>query len=193
MPTQLIRLKAQPGVQRDGTMLDSKAYVNAQWCRWQRGLPRKMGGYKVTEPYLSAISRALITQAQSGFRYTTSGHQSGTDQFTIDNFGVSSTVNQPVYPATTHPTTAGVTPSPLNTWQFDVQLDNATNQQMLFSFCGQNLLDPTNGENFPVYYQPVYSPGAAPQQLIGFGTGTDGHGGTQQALFPNGVSGGLVS
>ncbi len=190
---QLIRVMSAPGVQRDGTALASQAYTNAQWCRWQRQLPRKMGGYKVTEPYLTAISRALFTQAQSGFRYTTSGHQNGLDQFTIDNAGISSTVSNPVFPATTHPTTAGLTPSPLNTWQLDTQYDNATNQSLLFSFCGQNLIDPTNGANFPVYWQPTYTPGAAPTQVAGFGTGSDGHGGTQQALFPNGVSGGLVS
>jgi hypothetical protein len=188
-----MRVQSAPGVQREGTVLAAQAYTNAQWCRWQRGLPRKMGGYKVTEPYLTAISRALITQAQSGFRYTTSGHQAGLDQFTIDNAGVSSTVSNPVFPATTNPTTAGLVTSPLNTWQLDTQFDNATNQNLLFSFCGQNLIDQSSGANFPVYYQPTYTPGSAPTQLQGFGTGSDGHGGVRQALFPNGISGGLVS
>jgi hypothetical protein len=189
----LIQLKNSPGVERDGTVLASQAYTNAQWCRWQRGLPRKMGGYRVTQPYLTAVSRALITQAQNGFRYVTSGHANGLDQFTMDNSAVSSTVSNPVFPATTHPTTAGLTPSPLNTWQFDTQFDNLSGNTLLFSFCGQNLLDPTNSAQFPVYYQNVYVPGQAPTQVQGFGTGSDGHGGTQQALFPNGISGGLVS
>jgi hypothetical protein len=152
-----------------------------------------MGGYKVTQPYLTAVSRALFSQAQSGYRYVTSGTANGTDQFTMDNNGVSSTVSNPVYPATTNPTTTGIVASPLNTWQFDTQFDNATNQSLLFSFCGQNLIDPTNGANFPVYWQPTYTPGAPPTQVAGYGTGSDGHGGTQQALFPNGISGGLCS
>jgi len=189
----LIRVQSAPGVQRDGTILAAQAYSDAQWCRWQRSLPRKMGGYKVTQPYLTAVSRALFSQAQSGYRYVTSGTANGTDQFTMDNNGVSSTVSNPVYPATTNPTTTGVVASPLNTWQFDTQFDNATNQSLLFSFCGQNLIDPTNGANFPVYWQPTYTPGAPPTQVAGYGTGSDGHGGTQQALFPNGISGGLCS
>lgn len=193
MAMQLMRVQSAPGVQRDGTVLASQAYTNAQWCRWQRGLPRKMGGYKVTEQYLTAVSRALFSQAQSGYRYFTSGHANGLDQFTMDNFGVSSSVSNPTFPSTTHPTTAGLIQSPLNTWQFDTQFDNNSGNTLLFSFCGQNLLDPTNGANFPVYYQNVYLPGQAPTQLQGFGTGSDGHGGTQQALFPNGISGGLVS
>lgn len=189
----LIRVASAPGIQRDGTDLAAKAYSDGVWCRFQRGLPRKMGGYKVTQPYLTAVSRALLTQAQSGFRYVTSGHANGLDQFTMDNFGVSSSVSNPTFPSTTHPTTTGLTPSPLNSWQFDTQFDNQSGNTLLFSFCGQNLLDPTNGANFPVYYQNVYSPGGTVTQLQGFGTGSDGHGGTQQALFPNGISGGLVS
>lgn len=189
----LTLLRNEPGVDRDGTVLDTKAYSAAQWCRWQRGLPRKMGGYKVTEPYLTAVSRAIFSQAQNGFRYMTSGHRAGLDQFTMDNFGVSSTVSNPTFPATTHPTTAGLVASDLNSWQLDSQYDNQTNQALLFSFCGQNLIDPANSANFPVYWQPMYSPGAAPTQVQGFGTGSDGHGGTQQALFPNGISGGICS
>ena len=190
----LTRIQSAPGVQRDGTMLAAQAYTDAQWCRWQRGLPRKMGGYKVTEQYLVDISRALFSQAQSGFRYITSGNAKGLDQFTIDNSGVSSTVSNPTFPATTNPTTTGLpVGEQINSWQFDSQYDNATNQSLLFSFCGQNLLDPTNAANFPVYCQPIYTPGAAPTQVAGYGTGSDGHGGTQQALFPNGISGGLVS
>lgn len=190
----LVRIQSAPGVQRDGTQLAAQAYTNAQWCRWQRGLPRKMGGYRVTEQYLTDVSRALFSQAQSGFRYITSGNARGLDQFTIDNTGVSSTVSNPVFPATTNPTTTGLpVGEQINSWQFDSQYDNTTNQSLLFSFCGQNLLDPTNAANFPVYWQPIYTPGATPTQVQGYGTGSDGHGGTQQALFPNGISGGLVS
>lgn len=197
MPSSLVRIQSAPGVQRDGTLLAAQAYTNAQWCRWQRGLPRKMGGYKVTQAYLTDISRALFTQAQSGFRYVTSGNARAADQFTIDNSGVSSTVSNPAYPATTHPTTTGLPAGTnfenINSWQFDTQFDNTTNQSLLFSFANQNLLDPTNAANFPLYWQPTYSPGAAPTQVAGFGSGSDGHGGTQQALFPNGISGGVVS
>lgn len=193
----LVRIQSAPGVSRDGTLLSSTQYSDAQWCRWQRGLPRKMGGYKVTQQYLTDVSRALITQSQSGFRFTTSGNARGLDQFTIDNSGVSSTPVNPTFPATTHPTTTGLPSGTnfenLNSWQFDTQFDNTTGAALLFSHCAQNLLDPTNGANFPVYWQPVYTPGAAPTQVAGFGSGSDGHGGTQQALFPNGISGGLVS
>lgn len=37
--------QSRPGVRRDGTELDSPFYLDGQWVRWQRGKPRKMGGY----------------------------------------------------------------------------------------------------------------------------------------------------
>ena len=34
------------GIQRDGTVLDNKYYNDGQWVRFQRGRPRKVGGYR---------------------------------------------------------------------------------------------------------------------------------------------------
>ncbi len=174
-------------------MLASKAYTDGLWCRFQRGLPRKMGGYKVIQPFLTGIGRNIYSQAQSGYRYIDVGNQTGLDEFTMDSFGVTSAVSNPTFPATTNPTTANVSQSALNSWQFETQFDNQSGNMLLFAFCGQNILDPTNAANFPLYARNVYAQGTPFTQVQGFGTGSDGHGGTQQALFPNGISGGIVS
>jgi hypothetical protein len=115
------------------------------------------------------------------------------DAFTIDNFGVCSSVSQPTFPSTTNPTTAGVNTGAICSWQFDTQYDNQTNSMLLFAHANNNLLDPTRSDNFPFYSMPVYTPASGFTQVQGYGTGSDGHGGTQQALFPNGISGGCVS
>jgi hypothetical protein len=193
----IIPLASAPGTQRDGTLLAATAHTDAQWTRWQRGLPRKIGGYKVIQPYANGIYRSMLSQAQGGasgqLRYLNCGHQSGMDTFSIDNFGVSSSVFQPTFPATTNPTTAGVNTGAIVNWQFDTQFDNATNSMLLFAHANNNLLDPTRSDNFPLYSMPVYTPASGFTQVQGYGTGSDGHGGTQQALFPNGISGGMVS
>jgi hypothetical protein len=223
-----MRVASAPGVQRDGTVLAAQAYTDAVWCRWQRGLPRKMGGYKNTQAYLNAVSRALYSQAQSGYRYISSGTPTGVDSFTIDNTGVASGVIDPPIPATVNPTTTGLPTASingqpfaqLNGWQFESQYDNQTNLNLLFAFCGQNQLDPANGSNFPLYCTSIYSPvnwtysgayasgspaywsnsttaetgfvqvpGFATGTIAGFATGNN----TYQALFPNGISGGICS
>jgi hypothetical protein len=192
----IIPLASAPGIQRDGTMLAATSHTDGQWCRWQRGLPRKIGGYKVIEPYLTGIERLIYSQAASGFRYISAGNAAGVDFFTVDNFAQASSVFNPTFPATTNPTTTGLPGGAnylnVNSWQMETQFDNSSNQMLLFLFANQNLLDPTNAANFPLYSTPVYTPGN-PTQVQGYGTGSDGHGGTQQALFPNGISGGIVS
>jgi hypothetical protein len=193
----LIQLASAPGVQRDGTMLAATAHTDAQWCRWQRGLPRKIGGYKTIQTYLTGIERAMLSQAQGSasgqLRYLNCGNQNGMDCFTVDNFGVTSNITNPTFPATTNPTTAGVNTGSICSWQFDTQYDNTTNTMLLFAFANNNLLDPTRVDNFPLYSMPVYTPASGFTQVQGYGTGSDTHGGTQQALFPNGISGGIVS
>jgi len=33
------------GIKRDGTKFESREYTDGVWCRFQRGMPVKMGGY----------------------------------------------------------------------------------------------------------------------------------------------------
>ena len=90
MPT--VVLKSQPGIKRDGTKYEGDFYVDGQWVRWQRGLPRKMGGYRSTQKYLQEISRGFSTFTQMNFVYCHSGGASTLDRFTIDSTGNSSIV-----------------------------------------------------------------------------------------------------
>lgn len=39
-------LTTQPGIQRDGTLLDAARYSDGQWVRFYRNRPRKMRGYQ---------------------------------------------------------------------------------------------------------------------------------------------------
>ena len=92
MPETTIILRSQPGIKRDGTKYDGDFYTDAQWCRWQRGLPRKMGGYKATQKYLSQVSRGFSNFTQMNFIYCHSGGSSTLERFTIDSTGNSSIV-----------------------------------------------------------------------------------------------------
>ena len=46
MTDPIIPLVFPPGIQRDGTRFDTDCAVDALWCRWRNGRPRKMFGYK---------------------------------------------------------------------------------------------------------------------------------------------------
>jgi hypothetical protein len=45
MTGKIFALSCDPGIQRDGTDLASKAWQEGLWVRFQRGLPRNIGGY----------------------------------------------------------------------------------------------------------------------------------------------------
>lgn len=93
MPDTTIVLKSNPGIKRDGTKFEGDFYVDGQWVRWQRGLPRKMGGYKATQKYLTEISRGFSTFTQMKYIYCHSGSSSTLERFTLDSTGNSSIVS----------------------------------------------------------------------------------------------------
>ena len=87
-----IVLRSAAGIKRDGTKYEGDFYIDGQWVRWQRGLPRKIGGYRSTQKYLQQISRGFSTFTQMNFIYCHSGGSSTLDRFTIDSTANSSIV-----------------------------------------------------------------------------------------------------
>ena len=93
MPETTVVLKSSPGIKRDGTRFEGDFYVDGQWVRWQRGLPRKMGGYRAIQKYLTEVSRGFSTFTQQGFVYCHSGGATTLERFTIDGSQNSSIVS----------------------------------------------------------------------------------------------------
>lgn len=93
MPITTVVLRSQPGIKRDGTRFEGDNYVDGQWVRWQRGLPRKIGGYKSTQKFLTQISRGFTNFTQQGFVYCHSGSKDYLEQFTINANGNSSIIS----------------------------------------------------------------------------------------------------
>ena len=60
MADQTTILVSEPGIKRDGTKFEGNNYVDGQWVRWQRGLPRKIAGYKTTLKTLAEIVVDLL-------------------------------------------------------------------------------------------------------------------------------------
>lgn len=84
MPETTVVLRSQPGIKRDGTVFEGENYTDGQWVRWQRGLPRKIGGYRATQKYLTEISRGFTNFTQQGFVYCHSGGEAALERFTMD-------------------------------------------------------------------------------------------------------------
>ncbi len=161
-----ILLQPKPGVRRDGTRFDADFYSDAQWCRFQRGKPRKMGGYRMLQNSIGAIPRLLHVFSRSGNTYTHVGHGSGIDVFSLSNT-MSATP-----PASRTP--VAFTPGTDVTWDFDVVFDPIINNDaMIIGHAAPNLSSIDNSAEMPLYWGKVSSSTAlTPMALPVFNTAT---------------------
>ena len=82
-------LGVQPGIKRDGTLFESREFTEGEWCRFQRGTPKKMGGYRQLFGSFEGIPRGMVTNAYDGVNYIFVGDRVGLEVFTTGTtFGV---------------------------------------------------------------------------------------------------------
>jgi len=143
MATKVFALDTKPGIQRDGTVFDKVFYSDGEWVRFQRGRPRKIGGFRVISDQLTGPSRGIWVNPQNAFTSIFSGYNDGLQVLTIDNNGVGSGVG--------NFTLSNFTASDLNLWQFDGFYDvSGTGYQSLVAHPGLNLASISNDNNTPV-------------------------------------------
>jgi len=85
MTAKVVALQIKPGIQRDGTIFNAPSYMDGQWCRFQNGLPRKMGGYRGIFLNASGISRGMTMSSTNGLNYVISGTNNNLQQWSTDN------------------------------------------------------------------------------------------------------------
>jgi hypothetical protein len=84
-------LGVQPGIKRDGTIFETREYSDGEWCRFQRGIPKKMGGYRELFSTFNGIARGMIANPYNGVNYIFTGNANGIDVFTTGiNYGIGS-------------------------------------------------------------------------------------------------------
>jgi hypothetical protein len=124
MADTVVQIKSLPGIKRDGTKFEGDQYVDGQWCRFQRGLPRKMGGYRSVNKFLQGLPRTLNEYTQDLLTYVHAGSANRVERFFIDG-----TYNTSVISNRTP--SSGFTASDANLWQFDVGYDTTNGNQIV--------------------------------------------------------------
>lgn len=88
---QIYTLGVEAGIKRDGTKFESRECSDGVWCRFQRGTPKKMGGYQQIFSTFSGIPRGMVLNSYNGVNYIFSGNKNGLDVFvTGQTIGVGS-------------------------------------------------------------------------------------------------------
>ena len=124
MAEQIVQIKSLPGIKRDGTRLEGDQYVDGQWVRFQRGLPRKMGGYRSINKFLRGLPRTLLEYTQDLQTYVHAGSADRVERFYIDGSYNTSVI-------TDRTPTTGFTVSDANLWQFAVSYDTASGNKIV--------------------------------------------------------------
>jgi len=145
---QIITLGSQPGVKRDGTMFEGDNYVDALWCRFQRGLPRKMGGYRVVNRYLRNIARTLHGYSQNDLTYIHAGSPDRIERFYLDDNSNSSIIS--------NRTPDSLTADDRNVWQFEVDTASILDDIQLLAQVAPNLDCICNAEGGQLFYGGLF-------------------------------------
>jgi hypothetical protein len=143
MTKKVFALDTKPGIQRDGTVFDKEFYNDGRWVRFQRGRPRKMGGYREIVNDLAGPSRGMYLNPQQNFNNVFSGYSGGLQLLPISSTGTGSGI--------TDMTLSNFTASANNLWQFDTFYDvSGSGDNLLLAHPGQNLTLIDNNVNTPV-------------------------------------------
>lgn len=118
---QTFTILSQPGIQRDGTELDRDFYTDGQWVRFQRGRPKKIGGYQAITNQLSGPIRNMRIWSREDLNALYSFSPYGVEQVLIDANGLGASLG---------------TLSPIGwvvnqdvVWSVDTQYDDAVGSQ----------------------------------------------------------------
>jgi len=166
MPISTAILRSNPGIKRDGTKFDGDFYTDGKWVRFQRGLPRKIGGYRSISKYLSEISRGFNSFTQQGLQYCHSGSAGKIERFTIDSTKNSSII--------TERTPVGFVSDDLNQWMFQNAYDASTTENMLFAHVAPNLECVCNDLGGDIYFGDLTGTAALTQVTIPAGANATG-------------------
>lgn len=150
MPT--IVLRSKPGIKRDGTKYDGDNYVDGRWVRMQRGLPRKIGGYRAVGKYLAESSRGFTSTTKQRIQYCHSGGAAKLEGFSLDPGKNSS----PIYDRTP----VALAASAENRWMFQYAYNPSSSGTALFAHVAPNGACACNDVGGQIFYGDAYGTGA---------------------------------
>lgn len=88
MAKKVFGIDTKAGIQRDGTLIDKQYYNDGEWVRFQRGRPRKIGGYREMTGAMIGYSRGIYVDSSDGYNRIFNGYNNGIEVFTCDNNGI---------------------------------------------------------------------------------------------------------
>lgn len=142
---KLYQITSLPGIKRDGTNLDGDHYMDGQWVRFNRGRPKKMGGYQEAQASIFGPIRGLLVWSRGLFNALICASSSAITQSNIDqNGGAGTTYDR---------TPVGMAELD-GVWTLDAMYDDAAGSQNTIILAHRNnaLAEIDEATDYPVYF-----------------------------------------
>lgn len=139
-----VMIKSRPGIKRDGTQFDGDNYTDGQWVRFQRGLPRKIGGYLASTQRLPEKVYGLGSFSANNQNYIHAGSASLLEQVVVGSNGIVSAINAR--------TPAGFAADANNLWTFDNLPSAVASVTDVLAHGAPNLADIASTVERPIYF-----------------------------------------
>jgi hypothetical protein len=147
MPEQPAPLVSAPGIKRDGTRFDNEHYIDGEWCRFQRGKPKKIGGYQQVTDSVPEITRGMASFSKDDIQYLHLGHPNTIGQYQVSNGSLNLFSDR---------TPAGFNADLNNMWQFDIFADTGgTGNHVLMAHAAENAANIDNSINGTLYIDTI--------------------------------------
>ena len=88
MTKKVFAVDTKSGIQRDGTILDKNFYNDGRWVRFQRGRPRKVGGYRQISQNFDGPSRGIFLNPIGNNTQVFNGYSNGLQNLQINPNGI---------------------------------------------------------------------------------------------------------
>lgn len=147
MPDKIYALNFTPGIQRDGTSFTGRGWIDGRWTRFQRGLPRKIGGYIEIAKTDEIVRGIFVVPVPPNF-IIIYGTASKLFALRINADGVPTGL--PV-----DRTPVDFNPSNFYDWQFDTIYSAVDGTTVLVAQAARNLFSIASMVESPIYYGPL--------------------------------------
>lgn len=148
MPERIYPIAFLPGLKKDGTSFASRHYVEGLWCRFQRGLPRKMAGYREILSVTERPRGMIIVPNGNDFRVVV-GDCRGVGHFLMNEEGTA-------LGGMVDRTPEGFVASRENVWQFQTLYTPSTQSWWLIAHATPSLDNIASPVETPVYAGNLY-------------------------------------
>ena len=118
---ELFQITSLAGVRRDGTNLDADYYTDGQWLRFQRGKPKKMGGFRRITNMLSFPIRQMLVWSRGLMNAVYSFSPARVEMTLVDANGIGGSIYDR--------TPEGFTYDVNHIWSVDTMYDDAAGTQ----------------------------------------------------------------